>query len=48
MASRGMRCIPVVFVTAYTDPVAVERIHLQVPDAPGDRKALSIASAFRV
>ena len=36
-AARWLRevCdIPVVFITAYTDPDTVERIHEQVPDAP--------------
>ena len=36
-AARWLRevCdIPVVFVTAHTDPDTVERIHQQVPDAP--------------
>ena len=36
-AARWLRevCdVPVVFVTAYTDPDTVERIHQQVPDAP--------------
>jgi len=36
-AARWLRevCdIPVVFVTAYSDPDTIERIHEQVPDAP--------------
>jgi DNA-binding NarL/FixJ family response regulator len=36
-AARWLRevCdIPVVFITAHTDPDTVERIHQQVPDAP--------------
>ena len=32
--------VPVVFVTAYTDPDTVERIHQQVPDAPVIAKPL--------
>ena len=42
-AARWLRevCdIPVVFVTAYTDPDTVERIHEQVPDAPVIAKPL--------
>jgi CheY-like chemotaxis protein len=36
-AARWLReeCdIPIVFITAYTDPHTIERIHQQVPDAP--------------
>ena len=36
-AARWLRevCdIPIVFITAYTDPDTIERIHQQVPDAP--------------
>ena len=36
-AARWLRevCdIPIVFITAYTDPDTIERIHEQVPDAP--------------
>jgi CheY-like chemotaxis protein len=32
--------IPVVFITAYTDPDTIERIHEQVPDAPVIAKPL--------
>lgn len=42
-AARWLRevCdVPVVFVTAYTDPDTVERIHQQVPDAPVIAKPL--------
>jgi CheY-like chemotaxis protein len=42
-AARWLRevCdIPVVFVTAYTDPDTIERIHEQVPDAPVIAKPL--------
>jgi two-component system, response regulator PdtaR len=42
-AARWLRevCdIPVVFVTAYTDPDTVERIHEQVPGAPVIAKPL--------
>jgi CheY-like chemotaxis protein len=42
-AARWLRevCdIPVVFITAYTDPDTVERIHEQVPDAPVIAKPL--------
>ena len=37
LAARWLRevCdIPIVFITAYTDPDTIERIHEQVPDAP--------------
>ena len=40
-AARWLRevCdIPIVFITAHTDPDTVERIHQQVPDAPVIRK----------
>ena len=36
-AARWLRevCdIPIVFITAYTDPDTIERVHEQVPDAP--------------
>ena len=42
-AARWLRevCdIPVVFVTAYSDPDTIERIHEQVPDAPVIAKPL--------
>ena len=42
-AARWLRevCdIPVIFITAYTDPDTVERIHEQVPDAPVIAKPL--------
>ena len=42
-AARWLRevCdIPVVFITAHTDPDTVERIHQQVPDAPVIAKTL--------
>ena len=42
-AARWLRevCdIPVVFITAHTDPDTVARIHQQVPDAPVIAKAL--------
>ena len=40
-AARWLICdVPVVFVTAYTDPDTVERIHQQVPDAPVIAKPL--------
>ena len=42
-AARWLRevCdVPIVFITAYTDPATVERIHQQVPDAPVIAKAL--------
>ena len=42
-AARWLRevCdIPIVFITAYTDPDTVERIHQQVPDAPVIAKPL--------
>ena len=42
-AARWLRevCdIPVVFVTAYTDPDTIERIHEQVPGAPVIAKPL--------
>ena len=42
-AARWLRevCdIPVVFITAYTDPDTIERIHEQVPDAPVIAKPL--------
>ena len=42
-AARWLRevCdVPVVFVTAYTDPDTVERIHQEVPDAPVIAKPL--------
>jgi DNA-binding response OmpR family regulator len=47
-AARWLRevCdIPVVFITAYTDPDTVERIHEQVP-APRSSQSHSIASAL--
>jgi DNA-binding NarL/FixJ family response regulator len=36
-AARSLRevgDVPVVFITAYTDPDTIERIHEQVPEAP--------------
>ena len=42
-AARWLRevCdIPVVFITAYTDPDTIERIHEQLPDAPVIAKPL--------
>ena len=42
-AARWLRevCdIPVIFITAYTDPDTVERIHEQVPGAPVIAKPL--------
>ena len=39
-AARWLCDVPVVFVTAYTDPDTVERIHQQVPDAPVIAKPL--------
>ena len=32
--TREVCDIPVIFITAYTDPDTVERIHEEVPDAP--------------
>jgi hypothetical protein len=34
VAKGGLRGVPVVFVTAYTDADTVERIQEQCPDAP--------------
>ena len=49
-AARWLRevCdIPVVFITAYTDPDTVERIHEQVPGAPVIAKPLYRESLAR-